>query len=1087
MRAAGWRENPSDDEEDSMSLGAKINYILATTYLGRLVDAMNITLSVTSCLLHVVDTYLEERPAWFMVADALISMTFCCYFVLNMVRAKKKVQHLTSPHTFVEIVSIVPTVTIGMGSDVSFTVLCIRLLRVLRISNVFIVMKYIQNEIEAQLFNIGLTILTITFVSASLIELFENLPEYQPDDLPPSHADGLSFHNSFYFIITTMTTVGYGDISPVTGMGKLIIMGMIGATFLLIPKETNKLVALLATQSVYVRQSFHPSSAGSHIIICGSVGSVRPGAIGFGSRTGGSLLPFFREFFNDDHGSVERSAVVLARGQPSSQLQSLLSHPKYALGITYLDGNVMEAKDLKRSCAEFARAVFIMSNKDCADSNAEDASTILRALAIKRYVFERTGRDIMTCVQLLRPENKALFYSTTDAFSRAAAAAAAAMTPAERILNQKQITRSEDRNDPHSSSSMLTNLVVCVDEMKMNLMAMSCVCPGIITMLYNLVASDDDSSLAPSAPDWQKEYETGCSYEIYRVPLSPKFTGTTFSEAAHAVYAEAGVCLFALELHSAGSSDSRVLLNPANMQIPSRKKFILYGFVIAEDKREADVVTSFGTKDSDKLDSRRLLNSARNLNAVTRAFPSSKRIDLSDSEVDSSSTHKKATKPFTPPNTARAHLPEASRVPSLLLSTTDTSLPLPIRNHIILCCGRGIDANRLFHFVRPLRAAHIVQQLRVVVLQSSVPSKQTLAALSDIPHCHFMVGSALEASDLQRAGVNDASSIVIFSEDTNAAPGASDAASDALVDAETICIYRLARSLNARINISCELIEEGNMSFLANMSSASGFLRSAAFAAGHVFSSSVLDIILCQAFFNPHIVTILEAIISAGSPLNAQIWRSSMQGTIGDVVESHLYLIQLPAAFVGQSYGVMFQKLLLGQGIMCLGLRRAGSNHTPASRFAGSGVHGTRSSDTTSRGNVLPYVYTNPSKDTTLQQHDSVFVLSQDPPVSTTISSANGAVAAVQEIGGADSSAMGEKPFNLKSAEIATQQIQHQRSSFEAMPASPTRSRAKLSAALDGAERGAGSTHGLQAFEALSADIADLRAAVAHLHQSSNG
>jgi len=1063
-----------------MSLGARINYILATTFLGRVLDALNISLSVTSCLLHVIETYLEQRPDWFMITDALISLTFCGYFVLNMLRAKKRVQHLTSLHTLVEIASILPIVTISMGSNVSFMVLCIRLLRVLRISNVFIVMKYIQNEIEAQLFNIGFTILSITFVSASLIELFENLPEYQPDDLPLSHIDGLSFHNSFYFIITTMTTVGYGDIAPVTGVGKFIIMGMIGTTFLLIPKETNKLVALLATQSVYVRQRFHPSSAGSHIMICGSVGSFRPGHMNSGASSGANLLPFFRELFNDDHGNVERSAVVLARGQPSAQLQSLLSHPKYALGITYLDGNVMEAKDLKRGCADTARAVFIMSNKSCADANAEDASTILRALAIKRYVFERTGRDIMTCVQLLRPENKALFYSTTDAFSKAAQAATVAMSPAERLLSQRQLARGEDRNDPHGTNTQLTNLVVCVEEMKMNLMAMSCVCPGITTMLYNLVASDDDTDIAPGVSAWQKEYETGCSYEIYRVPLSPKFTGTTFSEAAHAVYEEAGVCLFALELHTIDSKESRILLNPANIQIPSRKKFILYGFVIAEDKREADVVTSFGAK-SNKLDSRHLLNSARNLNAVSRARASPQSFEFSDSEAEASDSNPASHKPLTPPNTARLDaMPSVQKIPPIIVSTSDASLPFPIRNHIIVCGGGNIDANRLFHFVRPLRAAHIPQQLPVIVLQSSVPPKQTITALADIPLCHFIVGSALEASDLQRAGINDASSIIVFADESPGGTASHDAASDAIVDAETICIYRLARSLNARINISCELIEEGNMSFLANMSSASGFLRSAAFAAGHVFSSSVLDIILCQAFFNPHIVTILEAIVSAGSPLNAEIWRSSMQSSIGDVVESHLYLIQVPAAFVGKPYDFMYRKLLLNQGIMCLGLRRAGTSQIPSTRTTGFQSLGMRT-DKAAHGNMLPYVYTNPSKEAILHQHDSVFVLSQDPPFSTTIPTSSTPVAAARQGPTVQQSALSGPSLRANSAEIATRQIKRQKSSFGAIT-SPTSARAKASMAIGRRHKG-DNAEALHAVEALAAELSDLRASMQQLRK----
>ena len=146
-----------------------------------------------------------------------------------------------------------------------------------------------------------------------------------------------------------------------------------------------------------------------------------------------------------------------------------------------------------------------------------------------------------------------------------------------------------------------------------------------------------------------------------------------------------------------------------------------------------------------------------------------------------------------------------------------------------------------------------------------------------------------------------------------------------------------------------------------------------------------------------------------------------------------------------------------------------------------------RNNDKTPKGNVLPYVYTNPSKETILQQYDSVFVLSQDPPVSTTISGVDGsAVAGLSGVGSSDSSTFGGKSFNTKSAEIATHQIQRQKSSFAAMPSSPTRTRAKLSTALGGGGRGSnGDT--LDAMEALTADVADLRATMAKLHQGNPG
>ena len=33
--------------------------------------------------------------------------------------------------------------------------------------------------------------------------------------------------------------------------------------------------------------------------------------------------------------------------------------------------------------------------------------------------------------------------------------------------------------------------IVCVEQMKMNMLAMSCVCPAVVTLVSNLIVSDD--------------------------------------------------------------------------------------------------------------------------------------------------------------------------------------------------------------------------------------------------------------------------------------------------------------------------------------------------------------------------------------------------------------------------------------------------------------------------------------------------------------------------------------------------------------------------------------------------------------------
>ena len=86
----------------------------------------------------------------------------------------------------------------------------------------------------------------------------------------------------------------------------------------------------------------------------------------------------------------------------------------------------------------------------------------------------------------------------------------------------------------------------------MNILAKSCLCPGVCALVSNLVSSKD----APQEinDSWQDEYCDGCSYEIYGVALGVDFEGLSFGEAAIRVYDKLEVTLFAIEIRYASAN-----------------------------------------------------------------------------------------------------------------------------------------------------------------------------------------------------------------------------------------------------------------------------------------------------------------------------------------------------------------------------------------------------------------------------------------------------------------------------------------------------------------------------------------------------
>lgn len=93
-------------------------------------------------------------------------------------------------------------------------------------------------------------------------------------------------------------------------------------------------------------------------------------------------------------------------------------------------------------------------------------------------------KDFKFCIQLIKPESKKHFYS--------------------------------------SMASNHNDQIIVVEEIKMNLVAKSCFCPGIISLLGNLVRSSGDQEFQRFRKKWMKEYVMGMGHEIYRTKLSTK-------------------------------------------------------------------------------------------------------------------------------------------------------------------------------------------------------------------------------------------------------------------------------------------------------------------------------------------------------------------------------------------------------------------------------------------------------------------------------------------------------------------------------------------------------------------------------------
>eukprot|EP00948_MAST-09A_sp_MAST-9A-sp1_P003109 g3109.t1 len=169
------------------------------------------------------------------------------------------------------------------------------------------------------------------------------------------------------------------------------------------------------------------------------------------------------------------------------------------------------------------------------------------------------------------------------------------------------------------------------------------------------------------------------------------------------------------------------------------------------------------------------------------------------------------------------------------------------------------------------------------------------------------------------------------------------------------------------------MVNHQNIPFLnpfksVNYFRANEFYLDPSFAAGQVFSSSIMDTLLCQSFYNPPVIEVVHQLMAGEDPVFAKQWNSQFQETpeFKDNIPkaSHLFQIKVPSEFTNKTYGEMFASLVGRKGMLPIGLQRG------VWKKLNQGPH----------GNVLPYCYVNPPQGCRVEKCDRVYVLCQKHP-----------------------------------------------------------------------------------------------------------
>jgi len=218
---------------------AKIGLVIfgTDTPAGKLFDLIliyAILLSVGAVVLDSVASLHVRFGLWFTYIEWFFTLLFTVEYFLRIYISRRPLRYIFSFFGLVDLVSIIPSYLALVVTGANY-LLMIRMIRVLRVFRILKLVRYMEEAsvltrslylARRKILVFFVTVIVLSFIFGCLMFVVEG----------PAHGF-TSIPKSIYWTIVTITTVGYGDITPQTVLGQFIstIAMLLGYSIIAIP------------------------------------------------------------------------------------------------------------------------------------------------------------------------------------------------------------------------------------------------------------------------------------------------------------------------------------------------------------------------------------------------------------------------------------------------------------------------------------------------------------------------------------------------------------------------------------------------------------------------------------------------------------------------------------------------------------------------------------------------------------------------------------------------------------------------------------------------------------------------------------
>ena len=826
------------------NISYKLEKFLILSGVSDVLDIINSILSLIESIFYVISTYTFPEVSSSQItinkniqqSEIIFLVYFMAHFALRFYCSQNKILFLLNIVNFIDLASSICLILAQQDfSQDQSSQYFFRMFRIFRLGYLARLEHIVQKKTEERmrlLYRIIINSVTILFiVMAVFLELENNniRENYEPRELLAmlTVSDILKFHDVVYYMIISISTVGFGDITPISNPGKIVICLLIAFAIPYLEIIRSEIEKIFSLTSTYSLKKYKKKK--SHLFLIGNCGPE-------------SYETCLQELYNEDHGDIDFDTIIMQLKSDEKMLK-MLNNKKYKDKIIYLEGDVFNNQDLERAKAYDSECVIILANKLNNQKN-EDLDNIFKAIALQKNAIKNVNSNIRIYIQLLQPESKETYHNSLSNFNEE------------------------------------TSQIICLEELKLQILGKSCHCQGINTIITALTTSEKPSinivKEIPYYSDWMEEYLNGLENEIYKIKIRCEYLhNLTFNDLVKIIYELTNFIVIGTDVIFQGVKPF-VCLNPANYLFSPFDHSIY--LLASKQPNESEINQLL----ENYLESHKkgIIKSNIKMVKVKRLKVSEwvnlnrdyERIKKGGDEEDKDNDKNNKMNYFKNKileNKLKININNRNNEnnfinirnffiqirPRTQTESENFSVEL-LENHIIIC---GLNPN-IKHMIIPLRSKSNSKIFPILIIDQNehIPS-QIWTEIQYFPDIYYMKGDLKNKEYIIKAGVGNALAVIIL-----AKYNSNNYEQPDMLDMNSIFIYSAIKRMYNKALVIADLISVNSIDLLLRKSEnleKYGFWLNQAFSSGELYINNMLDTLICQAFYNPYIVNIISQLI----------------------------------------------------------------------------------------------------------------------------------------------------------------------------------------------------------------------------------